>query len=1088
MVAGDPITILSNLDEIKINNIKNIFLNNILVENTNGIVDHNNVDDIENYTKVISLTNNFLKNTLTDEIDYNIMNYTLDGNNFIKYLNIDDEYLRNENNFYLTNLASNNLKKYIFLCDVMADYYETNERYIGYSEYDYIHKLKFNCGQSSNDYCSDILILDNPNIIKYKYSNNKLNIVQPNSDNQNSKTFEHLFEDIIINRDYKFDKKVYGKYHYKYKKNEFKFYTALINYNILLAYYYYINKRPSPSDDLLPPDKLNQKEKNKITNQISNKIILFKNLFQNYDTELLKTKEIKEQSNVRNDLSESEKISNFNEINQELIEINKKIEYKRDKDMMFKDNININIKDKIKTITIFVYYTIITFFLLNVILFNYYSEETNKFLSIIITIFLIFIYFVLKLFKNDYYEFFDGTEAPGTTTGTTTEPTETPESGITNYVSDKDMYELLTADLVTLDLWNINLDNITDPAQTSDITLTSIRTFFSIFSCQPDSDTNCPETSIQSMFQSIDSNSTDGKLLESIQTSGAKLEDLIDEVEGIRGNIDSVNSLITTYGDTGGIIDQLNTTLANARDNNKKLQDLNYDLLELNNDLSSKNILIEQEIENLKGYILQIEKLIQRNTSDLTDRIKTRDAKIKTKQELQFTVDRLKRQTQNLFEINNALNISLTAIQASNQRLNGDIVNSLEELLAFRNQYNERSKQIADWYAAKEEGELSEQEASREIINGYNAEKENLEKEADAINQIKANNNNLYNKIQEKITNLSKIQNKKTYVYNGKIINIIDYDVNTEDDVEPFLKFRNQMEKDISNLLDIYQTRIIIDNEAYDTENNITFDLKILPSPSYLKLEEHIKKMHELQLILQSLLIDDTASVPTQKERKNNLLKTTYAKYIVSLNLDLAKSGITSDDDRPQYIKSKDVPNDFQVLDDLLLDYTGDQVDSLKTIIKNNNTGIISNNIKEIEEILKNINNSLLIKQEEPPNYKTYYDEVHPNLQNELTKYQKIDNNNKLYDHIIESKLNTTEHDLLYLNALNKFFIHLSIYLGLFYIYASHFNYFGYTINFFITIIVLLILLYYLFKDIHKKVRRDSSKSYWKYSKNYFEE
>lgn len=1087
MVVGDTVSKVYDLEEIKRNNIKNIFLNNILVENENGII---NYDDADNYADVLSLIGYFLKNTLTTEISYETMNYTLDGNNFIKYINSEDEDLRNENNFYLTNLASNNLKKYVFLCDVMADYYETNEINIDNSEY-YIHKLKFNCGQYSDDYCSDILILNNANIIKYKYSNNVLNIVEePNSNSQNSKTFKYLFEDIIINRDNnKFDKKVYGKYHYKYKKNEFKFYSALINYNILLAYYYYINKQHTAS---IPTSaQLNQEVKNKITNQIKDKIILFKNLFQYYENVLLKTKEIRDQSNVRNDLSESEKISNFNQINQELIQINNKIEYKKDKDMMFKDNININIKDKIKTITIFVYYTIITFFLLNVILFNYYSEETNKFLSIIITIFLIFVYFVLKLFKNDYYEFFDeetGGVPGGETGGVPGGEDESNPGYITGYISNGDMYDLLASDLSTLELFNIDITQINDTAETEDMALTGIRNFFGTFNCDEQSATNCPETSIQAMFESLDSNSTDGNLLASISDSAAKLQQLITDVGNIKAEITSIQGKINEYSGDNGFISKLETSLTQASQNNRELRELNEQLMGLNSDLTTKNSLIKEEIEKLKSNIEDIMKKITINTGILSGKINDRDRERGREQELQFTVDRLKRQTEELFKINNALDQSFLIIEASNQKLNVNIVNSLDELLDFRKEFNEKSKEIADWYDSKEAGDLLEQQESQRIIAQYEGIKKNLQDETQEIDRIKNDNGILLQKLETKITNLTKIQNKKTYVYNGKFINIIDYDVDGE---EPYLKFRNEMEKDISNLLDIYQSRIIIDNENYDGVY-ITFDLKILPSPSYLKLEEHIKKMHDLKLILDSLLIDDMPSTTTfQKERKNNLLKTTYAKYIVFLQLDRNLSAIGLDDS-PQFIISKGDPDVYQELNDKLLDYTDidseQNLDKLKRIIKNNNTGIISNIIKEIEQILKNINSSLVIKQEESPNYKTYYDEVHPNLQKELIKYQNIDNNNTLYDHIIESKLNTTEHDLLYLNALNKFFIHLSLYLGIFYIYASHFNYFGYTINFFITIIVLLILLYYLFKNIHKKVRRDSSKSYWKYSKNYFDE
>lgn len=1079
MVVRDTLSIVNDLKEIKKNNIKNIFLNNILVENENGII----TNDDEKYADVISLMGIFLKKTLTSEISNDVMNYTLDGNNFIEYINSEDDNLMNENNYYLTNLASNNLKKYVFLCDVMADYYETNERYIGNTDYDYIHKLKFNCGEYIEN-CNDILILNNANIIKYKYSDNILNIVDPSSDNnQNSKTFKYLFED-IINRDY-IDKKVYGKYHYKYKKNEFKFYTALINYNILLAYYYYINKETiTPSTVSI--NNLNQKVKNKITNQIKNKIILFKKLFKYYDEVLLKTKEIKDQSNVRNDLSESDKISNFNQINQELIEINNKIEYKKDKDMMFKDNININIKDKIKTITIFVYYTIITFFLLNVILFNYYSEETNKFLSIIITIFLIFIYFVLKLFKNDYYEFFDG-ESTDVSTG---ESTDDVTEYTARYISDGELYDFVTSDDAISDLFNIDVDNITELAVDGDTVLsgqllTGITNFLGSFNCNQ-GETNCPQLAIQAMFESsLDSNSTDGDLLASISDSGSKLQDLISNVQNIQYEIVRIDGLINNYSDKdNGIIKQLETSLAEATQNTGTLEDLNQQLLILNSDLTDKNMLIKQEIENLKGYIENIMGRIGDNTEILSNKIKKRDNDIKTKQDLQNEVDRLRSQTAELFKINKALDDSILIIEASNQRLNANIVNSLDELLDFRKEFNEKSKVIADWYASRAAKDLKEQEESQKIIGQYMEIKENLEKETEKINEIKQSNANLLEILRTKISNISEIQNKKTYVYNGKIINIIDYDVNS-DDGELYLKFRNEMEKDISNLLDIYQSRIIIDNEDYDADNNyITFDLKILPSPSYLKLEEHIKKMYELQLILQSLLIDNNPISQNQQERKDNLLKTTYAKYIVFLELDRYNTDI-DDDKQAQFTIN---PDEFMTLNDKLLDYTTDDLDKLKVIIKNNNSGIISNNIKEIEVILKNINSSLVINNEETPNYKTYYDEVHPNLQKELIKYQNIDNNNRLYDYIIESKLNTTEHDLLYLNALNKFFIYLSLYLGIFYIYASHFNYFGYTINFFITIIVLLILLYYLFKDIHKKVRRDSSKTYWKYSKNYFDE
>jgi hypothetical protein len=1060
------IRIISNLSDIKIDNIRNLFFNNILIQNEKGIL---NISDGDNYSNALILRDIFLKKiNVTQDTDF-----TLDDNNYKKYS--DDDM-----NYYLTNLASNDIKKYVFLTDVTADYYKTKEDNVNQIDgYNYLHKLKFVC--DGQPICNDIMITSNIVDINYNNINNNQTTI--------SETFNYLFNNIIINNN-DFNKNVYGIFHYKYKKNEFRFYTALINYNILLAYYYYINDNKSI---------FRIKFKNKIVNQISTKIIEFKYLFNTYKTLLQKAKHIITATNVKNDLSESEKISNFNEINDKLIEINENIENKRDIDIMFKDNININIKDKIKTITIFIYYTIITFFLLNVILFNYYSVETNKFLSIVVTIFLIFIYFVLKLFKNDYYEYFEGTEnTPGTVVTTSTDPTSTdPTSTVpsstdpsstfqTTSVSEyriDETYYLSLMDTSTFE--NQNLD-FADPDANGVITdRKTIQHYFDSFgncgddsSVRDDSSVNCIQTIITSMITDYDSLNKDDSgynesLLATITDSSTKITKLINDITDIEKEIEDTQSLIQNYTNASdGIIIELETSLIIAGDNYNKLNQLNKDLNRFYTALYSKNTEIDTEIEKLKRLINDdIKPKILRYAKDIREKIIDKGNKEEDIDNFKKEINLIETQINALDEINQNIDTAKAAIDTNINILNGNIVSTLDNLLSYRENYNERSKEIADFRIQRDDPNqgTEEQNAANIIISRYEDEKTILEKEKNDIDSRISTLRNQKNNLEEKITNIKNIQKKKTYTYNVRIINVIDIELDDELDDE----FYNILENDIAYLLELPQNRIIVENaEKNDNEDYIQFKLKILPSPSYLKLEEHIIKILTLKNILDTLFIDDDS------ENKRKLLDTIYAKYIVYIHLDS-----DTDDTKPSYIDSSDVQN---ILEDELLNYDPSKLDELKTFIKNDKIGLISNNIFVIKNILNQIFDFLNIEYNESSNYKTYYDEVHPNLEKELIKYEKIDNKNNLYDYIIESKLNTTEHDLLYLNALNKFFIHLSIYLGIFYIYVSHFNYFGYTINFLITIIVLLILLYYLFKDINKKVRRDSKKSYWKYSKNYF--
>ena len=1055
-VITDTLITLDNLSTIKVDNIKNNFLDNIMIQNENGVIENNEeiYEEIYEQVKIIreSFLNNSLKTLTQDSKD--IIDFTLDNTNFIKY--------ENENNFYLTNLASNDLKKYVFLCDIMADYYETKENNVNNDDYNYKHKLKFECGKALEE-CGDILVLNTPEDINYKY-NNAISNIEPYSE-----SFKYLFNDIIILNSNNFDTKVYGKFHYKYKKNEFRFYTALINYNILLAYYYYINKGSNEYPNI--NDK--PETKNKIINQITDKIISFKSLFKHYRRILQKANTIATTTNIDKGLSESQKINNFNEINEELIEINRKIENKRDKDMMYKDNVNININDKIKTITIFVYYTIITFFLLNVILFNYYSEKTNKFLSIVITIFLIFIYFVLKLFKNDYYEYFDDSQEL---------PTDDPTNYFIDFISPESSYNLLTANM-SQD-FQINFDSITNNDDTV-IPMSNINQIFSIFGCD-DSNTDCPQTKIEELFRALSNgNVTDSALLSSIQSSAGNISELLLEIQSIQGQIDTTKQLINQYTNEGGILQQLDESLAGALANSEELDILNNKLDLLHQDLDKKNNLIKDELNRLKGLIIDVQGMIVSNTTVVKEKIREKNLKEEEKGKLDLDIKRIKNQMIELDNINKVLENATAFIEHNIVEINRKIIISLNNLLTFKTEFNEKSKMIATWYENRTAGTLEEQEAAAKIIENYNRKKNEFDREKLRIEGLIRTNNEQVDKIRKKIENIAQVSNIKTYVYEAKFINIINYNLNNEEDKE---KFRAVMETDISELLNIFPTRVIItDINTYLDTNYINFKLRILPSPSYLKLEEHIKKIITLQKNLQSLVND--SNTESQLE-KNNILKTTYAKYIVFLKLDSTHGK----NDKPRYIVP-DSTDKYITLDDVLINYIDsnipnyyDKLEVLKTEIKENKIGIISNNIKEIKEIINDINSSLVIEYNESPDYRTYYEEVHPNLEKELKKYQNIDNNNKLYDHIIESKLNTTEHDLLYLNALNKFFIHLSIYLGIFYIYASHFNYFGYTINFFITTVVVLILLYYLFKDLHKKVRRDSSKSYWKDSKKYFDE
>ena len=135
---------------------------------------------------------------------------------------------------------------------------------------------------------------------------------------------------------------------------------------------------------------------------------------------------------------------------------------------------------------------------------------------------------------------------------------------------------------------------------------------------------------------------------------------------------------------------------------------------------------------------------------------------------------------------------------------------------------------------------------------------------------------------------------------------------------------------------------------------------------------------------------------------------------------------------------------------------------------------LLSNNKNMLDGIKEIISRLELI--ETSPN--TYYNEINPGIEKEVIKYTDIESQIDYNKNIFNSQINTLKHDNIDSFYIYKYISYITLLLSALFICYSYLNNYSLLI-YIIFSIIFVIILFYLFLDIFKNVRRKPKNKYW---------
>jgi hypothetical protein len=722
--------------------------------------------------------------------------------------------------------------------------------------------------------------------------------------------------------------------------------------------------------------------------------------------------------------AESEKIqiakdqmNRLNEINNTITKSRDNVNKNKEKLITEKRDYNYN-KYKIIIISIILLITFASY----IISINYYSLETSKFLSLIVFVIvltvLLFNYLIIK--TTEHFE-----ESEPVVTDETI--TSTSSSGIISYEEiEENIRKLLELkDQSNLDIqaygttnYGVSLNIYNDA--TSDPFQSLIED-----SNLDDNIKNAAEATSNKTYQFKQVFDNLNSLIADAESEKIALElkqaDISANLTTIETLLANSNTDITSLNE---LYNQRNSYIEELEANNTLLEGILEKKIELKENLSDEHNNIKEENETL--------------LNDIGDLVNKKSGNIDELERLDVIrlnlIANIETYDKEIGKLNEMIEIERPKLKI----LKGEIESKKEEYNKTSLELVDKMEEIAELESKIGNNSLTIQIIAKKIID----EKERLQKEADD-SKIEADAAKLEaelakEELEKKIAELEyQIENApipRTYeLYFDLNSNIIDNQIKKEN-------FKNQIITDLTLLLTITSNRFLIQNILPD-EEKVKLTLIFYPS-----------RTTGIEAIKSDILID-TLQVYFASENTNKfakLINTTYLKFITKIIM-LTQTG---EPDKEEFFLLDDQQN--------LMHVTG----NINRLLSNNKNML--DGIKEIISRLELIETS--------PN--TYYNEINPGIEKEVIKYTDIESQIDYNKNIFNSQINTLKHDNIDSFYIYKYISYITLLLSALFICYSYLNNYSLLI-YIIFSIIFVIILFYLFLDIFKNVRRKPKNKYW---------
>ena len=1035
------------------------------MENLNNLIRNNQL-----FLNLHNLEFNELnKDIFKKYIELFINNQNINNTYFIQlenYINYFDEYsLKTTNNIHDIDssfYSKNKIKEYIFMVNFLSDFYKSKYKQkkeynkdaiptntinyklkktytqqhdiisiLNLKDIEYVPiELVFRNGNTDNDLLNEAMIKS------IKINNLDSTLFNVNDKKEYTNNFYKLFNK-IKRSDIKELEKNIDYYHAVLQSYKYNYYNVLLNYNIIQLYYVYI--------------KMNGQNLN--TNLVKYQEIY--NLLENFNKVLLNNELKFNQLNVIMNTvdkldarAESEKIEDakysmnkLKDINYNLLRNQDYIRNNNKKIEVTQNDINTNTY-KIIVISFVLALTFITY----VITINYYSLNTSKILSLItISIIIVIILVNNYIIKNKTYENFELTEE---TTELEDETTVElikifeSDSGTLNDAYNK-MSELLnnknslseevqgydtleqgndlSSDIESQDINTIEVSIVTSKDKNK-IMYERIQKTYDNLIANGFSESNAIYTNITELNTELNRLNREYNYVTVKEQELIGKKDEMEERLAIAGRkVETAEIQILNKMKT---IDDMSTLLDEYQNMNDELHKI----------ILKKDIIKDsklKKIDEINKFNIELLKKVEENLNDKNKNEEEIESLDLVLSNLIFDIDRLTKEKE-YFENKTTIEEDLIL------QLDLEIKTQLASYSKVADRVSQQIKKIIDLNEMINNEDMAVQILAKRIIELEKKNKIRAQKcEAIAIKAAEEAKI-AFEILKQKINKIKyDIENKpKPIKYKLKLN--LNFGIAGEENTEERYNFKNEILLELSKLLLVPLNRFKIDNI---NKGSINIFLVFYPSRTYDNRDLSNDK-----------LISRLEEIFTGEEVNNKLLNTKYLKFTMEISkLDDSQNVIEGSE---KIFKTSKYLN------------TNNIISKINNIFSKNSTII-----KNLETIITQLEN-----QKRNPN--TYYHEINPKLNLEVKKYSeknsKINNNTN----ILNSKTDILVHDYINSHYIYKYLSYITLLLAFVFLSYSYFN--SYTLIIYIlTLIVFLLILFNLYIDIYKNVRRKSKKQYW---------
>lgn len=797
---------------------------------------------------------------------------------------------------------------------------------------------------------------------------------------------------------------------------KYNLYSVLINYNIIQLYYAHIKfKSGNSSSDIIKYSEIHD-----ILKQFNNVFKTNEYKFQQLDIIMNSVDKLEYKAESEKIQIAKDQMNRLNEINNTITKSRDNVNKNKEKLITEKRDYNYN-KYKIIIISIILLITFASY----IISINYYSLETSKFLSLIVFVIvltvLLFNYLIIK--TTEHFEESDIVVTDETITSTSS-------SGIISYEEIEEnirkLFEL--KDQSNLDIQEYGTTN---------------------YGVSLDIYNDAKSDPFQSLIQ-------DSNLDDNIKNA---VDSLLDKTQKFKNVFKSLNELIQKadsekialelkQADISANLNTIETLLANSNADIQTLTDLYSRRNSYIEELEANNTLLEGILkkkielkENLSDEHNKIKEENETLLNDIGDLVNKKSGNIDELERLDVIrlnlIANIETYDKEIEKLNEMIDIEIPKLSI----LKGEIAIKKEEYNKTSLELVDKMEEIAELESKIGNNSLTIQIIAKKIID----EKERLQKEADD-SKIEADAAKLEaelakEELEKKIAELEyQIENApipRTYdIYFDLNSNIIDNSIKK-------VNFKNQIITDLTLLLTITSNRFLIQNILLDEETSSKVKLTLIFYPSRTTGIEAIESnelISTLQLYFES----------GDSNKLTKITNTTYLKFITKIIM-FTKTG------------EPDEEISFSLNDNQKY---GDVINNIKRYLISNKNML--DGIKEIISRLELIETS--------PN--TYYNEINPGIEKEVIKYTDIESQIDYNKNIFNSQINTLKHDNIDSFYIYKYISYITLLLSALFICYSYLNNYSLLI-YIIFSIIFVIILFYLFLDIFKNVRRKPKNKYW---------